>query len=141
MLNYGYTVLRAIVARHLMAAGLHPGIPLQHANAGNPMRLVDDVMEPFRPLVDLSVRRLVAAGHEELDSLAKRELAILGTRSLTTPRGISPISVVVQRLASSLAHVYEVPSSALELPAPHADFLVSLWDESDDGQARNEEAE
>lgn len=141
MLNYGYTVLRAIVARHLMAAGLHPGIPLQHANAGNPMRLVDDVMEPFRPLVDLSVRRLVAAGHEELDSLAKRELAILGTRSLTTPRGISPISVVVQRLASSLAHVYEVPSSALELPVPHADFLVSLWDESDDGQARNEEAE
>lgn len=52
LLNYGYTVLRSTVARHLMAAGLHPGVPLHHANEGNPMRLVDDVMEPFRPLVD-----------------------------------------------------------------------------------------
>lgn len=141
MLNYGYTVLRATVARHLMAAGLHPGIPLQHANAGNPMRLVDDVMEPFRPLVDLSVRQLVATGHVELDTFTRRELAILGTRSLKTPRGISPVSVVVQHLASSLAQVYEVPDLVLELPIPHPSTLASLWDESHDDQTADKKEE
>jgi len=49
LLNYGYAVIRAMVARQLMGAGLHPGLPLHHTNEGNPMRLVDDLMEPFRP--------------------------------------------------------------------------------------------
>jgi CRISPR-associated protein Cas1 len=116
MLNYGYTVLRAIVARHVMAAGLHPGIPLHHANEGNAMRLVDDVMEPFRPLVDVCVRYLIDAGNVEMDIGVRRELAILGTRSLRTAHGVSPVSVVVQRLSTSLAQVYGKPSASLELP-------------------------
>jgi CRISP-associated protein Cas1 len=52
MLNYGYTVLRAATARAVVAAGLHPTLGLHHSNEGNAMRLVDDVMEPFRPMVD-----------------------------------------------------------------------------------------
>jgi CRISPR-associated protein Cas1 len=54
LLNYGYTVLRAATARAVVAAGLHPSIGLHHSNDSNAMRLVDDVMEPFRPVIDLT---------------------------------------------------------------------------------------
>lgn len=142
MLNYGYTVLRAIVARHVMAAGLHPGIPLHHANESNAMRLVDDLMEPFRPLVDICVYRLIEAGEDELSRKVRRELAVLGTRSLRTTHGISPVSVVAQRLAISLAQVYESPSStSLELPATTNNALSSLWDDPNESPEANEEAD
>ncbi|NCT68269.1 MAG: type II CRISPR-associated endonuclease Cas1 [Rhodanobacteraceae bacterium] len=129
MLNYGYTVLRAIVARQLVAAGLHPGVPLHHANEGNAMRLVDDLMEPFRPLVDAWVRRVTEAGTVELDADARRALALLGTRSLRTARGVSPVGVAAQRLAVSLAQVYESPNSGLDLPETGRAALSALWDE------------
>lgn len=128
MLNYGYTVLRALVARQVMAAGLHPGLPLHHANEGNAMRLVDDLMEPFRPLVDATVRRLSDSGVTALDVPPRRELALLGTRSLRTAQGISPVSIVVQRCAVSLARVYEKQALALELPDTKRSTLASLWD-------------
>lgn len=131
MLNYGYTILRATVARHLIAAGLHPGIPIHHANEGNPMRLVDDLMEPFRPLVDVWVRRLQAAGTEEVDTVAKRALGLLPTRSLRTDQGISPVSLVVQRSCVSLAQVYEGQRRTLDLPASSATTLSAMWDEAD----------
>lgn len=140
MLNYGYTVLRAIVARQLMAAGLHPGIPLHHANEGNAMRLVDDLMEPFRPLVDAWVRRRAETGSLDLDANNRRALALLGTRSLLTSRGVSPVSVVVQRLAVSLAQVYESPDIRLELPDTGQAALAALWDEPYARQEADEEA-
>lgn len=132
MLNYGYTVLRALIARQVMAAGLHPGIPLHHANEGNAMRLVDDLMEPFRPLVDACVRRLVEARHAELGSSERRELAVLGTRSLHTRHGISPVGLVAQRFVASLAQAYESPAASLEWPPSDKTALASLWDESHD---------
>lgn len=140
MLNYGYTILRAIVARQIMAVGLHPGIPLHHANEGNAMRLVDDLMEPFRPLVDVCVRRLASTGKNEVDSEVRRELAVLGTRSLRTSHGISPVGMVVQRLAVSLAQAYESPGERLELPETSKDAIAALWDNSDDPRQEAEEA-
>lgn len=140
LLNYGYTVLRALVARQVMAAGLHPGIPLHHANEGNAMRLVDDLMEPFRPLVDLCVRRLIERGRSELDADTRRELAVLGTRSLHTAHGVSPVAVVVQRLAVSLAQTYESTDGALELPPTRKDALASLWDDPHEHTQGHEEA-
>lgn len=139
MLNYGYTVLRAIVARQLMAAGLHPGIPLHHSNEGNAMRLVDDLMEPFRPLVDAWVRHLHEAGSEQLDATVKRELALLGTRSLRTNQGISPVTVVAQRLTVSLAQVYESPGSTLVLPDTTLSALATLWDEPNGSRKTSDE--
>lgn len=139
MLNYGYTVLRALVARQVMAAGLHPGVPLHHANEGNAMRLVDDLMEPFRPLVDATVRRISEAGATELDEAIRRELAVLGTRSLRTGRGISPVSIVVQRLAVSLAQTYEDSAKRLELPETGRDALAALWDQVDVSSKNREE--
>jgi CRISPR-associated protein Cas1 len=51
-LNYGYSILRATVARSVVAGGLHPSIGIWHANQYNYFNLVDDLIEPFRPLVD-----------------------------------------------------------------------------------------
>lgn len=136
LLNYGYTVLRATVARHLMAAGLHPGIPLHHANEGNPMRLVDDLMEPFRPLVDACVRRLVETGKTSIDNETKRILALLPVRSMSLDRGVSPVSTVIQRMVVSLAQLYEDSRITLELPPSTKSALAALWEDShvsDDG--------
>ncbi|MCX6433002.1 MAG: type II CRISPR-associated endonuclease Cas1, partial [Actinobacteria bacterium] len=65
-LNYGYTVLRASTARAVVAAGLHPAIGIHHSNDANPMRLVDDLMEPFRPFMDLQTWLLWRDGHADL---------------------------------------------------------------------------
>lgn len=132
LLNYGYTILRATVARHLIAAGLHPGIPLHHANAGNAMRLVDDVMEPFRPLVDAWVRRLADSGVCTVNPDSKRALALLPVRTLHTDVGTSLVSAVIQGMCVSLAQIYEMPSNKLRLPPDNAEGLRSIWDEKCD---------
>ena len=75
LLNYGYTVLRAAVARAVVSAGLHPSLGIHHHNRANPMCLVDDLMEPFRPPVDYRAACLVRSGCEEVTADAKRTLA------------------------------------------------------------------
>ena len=74
MLNYGYTVLRAATARAVVAAGLHPTIGLHHSNEGNAMRLVDDLVEPFRPMIDLKVWQLHKQGEGQVTPESKRAL-------------------------------------------------------------------
>ena len=57
MLNYGYAVVRAGIARDLAAQGFHPALGLHHDSVENAFNLADDLIEPFRPLVDLAVVR------------------------------------------------------------------------------------
>ena len=118
LLNYGYTILRATVARAVVAAGLHPSIGLHHANAGNAMRLVDDLMEPFRPMVDLAVFKLAQKGVLEVTPDAKRALAKVAYYDMQTQRGTTPVMVCAQNLAVSLAQVYLGERRDLELPLP-----------------------
>src|SRR6266851_1385925 len=103
LLNYGYAVLRAGMARAVMAAGLHPSFGLMHSNRSNPMVLIDDLMEPFRPIVDREVRRLVGRGAAEVDREAKAELARIMTVDLPTSAGLSPLMLCAERLSQSLA--------------------------------------
>ena len=118
LLNYGYAVLRAGVARAVMAAGLHPGFGLMHSNRGNPMVLVDDLMEPFRPVVDREVRRLVERGIAEVDREAKADLARIMIVDLPTEEGLSPMMLCAERLTQSLARAYAGEAAALSLPLP-----------------------
>ncbi len=84
MLNYGYTIMRSAVARAVMSAGLHPTVPIHHKNKYNPFRLVDDLIEPFRPLVDWLVYDLYREGCHEIDTEVKSRLAqIVLMQSLT----------------------------------------------------------
>lgn len=118
LLNYGYTVLRAIVSRAICAAGLHPTVGIFHANRANAFALADDLMEPYRPLVDQFVLDLVNAGQSEVDSAAKQTLTAIATLDLPGPLGLSPLSVQVQRFVHSLAISFETRIAALEFPNP-----------------------
>jgi CRISP-associated protein Cas1 len=116
LLNYGYAVLRAGVARAVMAAGLHPSFGLMHSNRSNPMILIDDLMEPFRPTVDREVQRLVRDGIAEVDRDTKAALARIMVIDLPTNLGLSPLMTCAERLAQSLARAYAGESDALDLP-------------------------
>ena len=118
LLNYGYTVLRAIVSRAICAAGLHPTIGIFHANRANAFALADDLMEPYRPLVDQLVLGLVDAGQADVDTAAKQALTAIATLDLPGPAGLSPLSVQVQRFVHSLAISFETGTAALEFPQP-----------------------
>jgi len=117
LLNYGYTVLRAIVSRAICAAGLHPTIGVFHANRANAFALADDLMEPYRPLVDHMVKKLVAEGIEDVTPDAKRRLAMVSTLDLEQEQQVSPLSVQVQRLAHSLAVSFETGRARLSVPS------------------------
>lgn len=118
LLNYGYTVLRAATARAVVAAGLHPSIGLHHSNDNNAMRLVDDVMEPFRPIVDLKVWHLRRNGEEQVTPETKRALVRTLYDDMQTEAGATPVMVCAQKLAVSLAQVYLGEREKLDLPLP-----------------------
>lgn len=118
LLNYGYTVLRACTARAVIAAGLHPSIGLHHSNDNNAMRLVDDVMEPFRPIVDLKVWHLRRNGEEHVTPETKRALVRTLYDDMQTEAGATPVMVCAQKLAVSLAQVYLEEREKLDLPLP-----------------------
>lgn len=118
LLNYGYTVLRAATARAVVAAGLHPTIGLFHANRGNAFALADDLLEPFRPLVDCAVRNIVRDRGPEVDTEAKQALARLIATDLPLGEGVTPVSVALSKLAISLGQSFETGKLSLALPSP-----------------------
>jgi CRISPR-associated protein Cas1 len=131
MLNYGYTVLRAATARAVVAAGLHPTIGLHHSNEGNAMRLVDDLMEPFRPMIDLKVWQLHKQGESQITPDSKRALVRTLYDDMQTSAGATPVLVCAQKLATSLAQVFMGEKDKLDLPLPGLplSLAASLQDE------------
>lgn len=118
LLNYGYTVLRAIVSRAICASGLHPTLGIFHSNRANAFALSDDLMEPYRPLVDQLVFNLVRSGETELLPGTKRALTSLSTFDLRTEIGVSPLSVQIQRFVHSIALSFETGTPLPDLPPP-----------------------
>lgn len=116
MLNYGYTVMRSSMARAVVGAGLHPSIGMHHSHAGNAMRLVDDLMEPFRPIIDFQVWQLIRDGHESVTKDVKKALVHALYNDMNTLAGVTPVTVCMQRLAVSLAQVYLGERKNLDLP-------------------------
>jgi CRISP-associated protein Cas1 len=116
LLNYGYAVLRAATARAVACAGLHPSIGVHHKNPANAFCLVDDLMEPFRPVVDLLVARLVEAGSSDVEPESKRFLAQVTALDLATALGRTPLQTCLDRLAGSLAAISEGRVRDLDLP-------------------------
>lgn len=125
LLNYGYTVLRATISRAICAAGLHPSIGLHHTNRGNAFALADDLMEPYRPVVDRAVYNLVRDGFVEVSSEAKTALVELTALDLATPHGMSPLYVHATRLAQQLAALFAKEGEEFDLPAPPDPLTLS----------------
>jgi CRISPR-associated protein Cas1 len=116
LLNYGYTVLRSATARAVVSAGLHPSIGIHNRNRTDDMVLVDDLMEPFRPVVDIVVARLVEQGRAEIAPDVKRDLAAVSSFDMRTQAGTTPLAGCLERLASSLGHAFETGEARLDLP-------------------------
>ena len=116
MLNYGYTVLRAIVLRSICAAGLHPTPGIFHSNRANAFALADDLMEPYRPLVDHFVKSLASRGLDDVNGETKRELAMIATLDLVQDGQISPVGAHVHKLVHSLATSFETGKPGLSVP-------------------------
>jgi CRISP-associated protein Cas1 len=125
MLNYGYTVLRAVTARSIIASGLHPTIGLHHHNRGNSFALADDLMEPFRPFVDQAVRKLLDRGIVDIEPTSKRALAGLIAFDLDYADGTSPLAVAVLKTANSLARSFEDSTNQLLLPEPPSPLALA----------------
>lgn len=110
LLDYGYAILRAIVARSLVGAGLLPTLGIHHHNRYNAYCLADDIMEPYRPVVDRIVRQLVDRySLDELDELTpdiKRVLLALPTTEVRIAGRRSPLMVAVETTVASLQRCF-----------------------------------
>ena len=116
-LDYGYAVLRGTIARGLVAHGLLPSIGLFHASEQNAFNLADDLIEPFRPLVDLFVTKHLAADDAELQPDDKAALVGLLDVDMAMPRGVMSVLAAIEHAVESLARIYEGGTeSLLELP-------------------------
>jgi CRISPR-associated protein Cas1 len=109
LLNYGYAILRAIVARGLVSSGLLPTLGVHHRNKYNAYCLADDIMEPFRPIVDDVVRKIVMSGEDytQLSKPIKQQLLEVPALDIFIEGERSPLMVGLQRTTSSLCRCFE----------------------------------
>ncbi len=109
-LNYGYAILRAIVARALVGSGLLPTLGIHHSNKYNAYCLADDIMEPYRPFVDWIVFQMVRAGEvkgEEITRENKAKLLGLASADILIDGKKSPLMVGMPRTTNSLYECYK----------------------------------
>lgn len=123
MLNYGYAIVRSAVARSLTASGLLPALGIKHASATNAFNLADDLVEPFRPFVDLAVFEMTrdetteAAKTGPLDIAHRRQLSTLPLRSAMVGRERLTLLAAADRAAETLVRAIDAATpDALELP-------------------------
>lgn len=105
LLNYGYAILRAVVARSLVSSGLLPTFGIHHHNRYNAYCLADDIMEPYRPYVDELVFRIVAENDPlplDITRQLKARLLAIPTLDVVVSGRRSPLMVAVTATTSSL---------------------------------------
>ena len=125
LLNYGYAILRAVVARGLVGSGLLPTLGIHHRNQYNAYCLADDIMEPYRPYVDKVVCGIMAQAMQAQDTLAalemtpgmKKQLLALPAMDVMIDEQTSPLMNAVQRTTASLARCYEGKARKILYPA------------------------
>lgn len=120
LLNYGYAILRGIVARSLVGSGMLPAIGIFHRNKYNPFCLADDIMEPFRPYVDRLVHSMVhrygVRLPDELTKELKQELLQIPVLDVSIDGKRSPLMVGLQRTTASLMQCFEGTERKIRYP-------------------------
>ncbi len=118
MLNYGYAILRALIARSLVGSGLLPTIGFHHRNKYNAYCLADDVMEPYRPYVDQLVLELVRSldEYEQLTPAIKQQLLQVPMLDVKLNNQTSPLMLAAQETTSSLYKCYARELKTIKLP-------------------------
>ncbi|MFA5647267.1 MAG: type II CRISPR-associated endonuclease Cas1 [Bacteroidales bacterium] len=109
LLNYGYAVLRATVARSLVGSGLLPTLGIHHRNKYNAFCLADDIMEPYRPFVDRLVVDILKDFDDvsELTTELKARLLVIPALDVVIDGKSSPLMIATQRTSSSLNDCFE----------------------------------
>ena len=116
-LNYGYAILRAATARALSGSGLLNTLGIHHKSKYNAFALADDIMEPFRPVVDEKVAEIMQNYTEqELNTQIKAELLQILTRTVYFKDEKSPLMVALQKTASSLQQCYTGDRKKIKYP-------------------------
>ena len=116
-LNYGYTILRAAVARALVGSGLYPAFGIFHRNRYNAFPLADDVMEPYRPFVDEVVYSLCQDDEViELDKNVKSRLLRVLFADVKIGRMMRPLEVALSLTTASMVKMFKGDSQTLSLP-------------------------
>lgn len=118
LLNYGYAILRAVVARGLVASGVLPTLGIHHHNRYNAYCLADDIMEPYRPYVDELVFQIVQSGRNilELDRELKAQLLIIPTLEVRIGGKRSPLMIAVGQTTASLYKCFSGDSRRILYP-------------------------
>ena len=116
LLNYGYTLLRAAVARALMSSGLLPAFGLFHRNRYNAFPLADDIMEPYRPYVDEIVYHMYTNGIDQLDKDAKSQLLHILFTDTVFNKVTRPLEVGLTMTTASLAKCYMGSAKKISYP-------------------------
>lgn len=108
LLNYGYAILRAIIARALVGSGLLPTLGIHHHNRYNAYCLADDIMEPYRPYVDQLVLDIIQCNLEISDITRDLKMQLLGIPMLDVVINgkRSPLMIAVQQTTASLAKCF-----------------------------------
>ena len=109
LLNYGYAILRALVARSLVGSGLLPTLGIFHRNQYNAYCLADDIMEPYRPFVDFTVYQIIRNNgtNLEMTPAMKKSLLQLPAMDVMMENKKTPLINAVQRTTASLAKCFE----------------------------------
>lgn len=116
-LNYGYALLRAATARSLSGSGLLNTLGIHHKSKYNAFALADDIMEPFRPIVDEKVFEIMQQYEEQvLNTKIKAELLQILTRTVYFKEEKSPLMVGLQKTASSLQQCYSGDKKKIKYP-------------------------
>lgn len=124
MLNYSYAIIRAVIARSLVASGLLPTLGIFHRNQYNAYCLADDIMEPYRPFADKVVWDLVRMNGQylELSPAMKKALLNIPAMDVKIRDEKSPLLVAVQKTTASLAKCFEGKQRKIDYP----DFAALL---------------
>lgn len=116
-LNYGYAILRAATARALSGSGLLNTLGIHHKSKYNAFALADDIMEPFRPIVDEKVAEIMQSySEQELNTVIKAELLKILTRTVYFKEEKSPLMVALQKTASSLQQCFTGDRKKINYP-------------------------
>lgn len=119
MLDYGYAILRAIVARGIVSSGMLPQIGIHHHNKYNSYCLADDIMEPYRPYVDRLVIDIIRKGESDcmtLDRRLKAQLLSIPAIDVTINGKTSPLMIAVSTTTSSLYKCFSGESRKVIYP-------------------------
>lgn len=117
ILNYGYSIFRACISRSLSIHGLEPCLGIFHHSELNPFNLADDLIEPFRPIIDLYVsNELIKNNDIELNPNVKKDLISLLTFDVEIDGAFQPISYAIEMVVESLVSYFNNKSSSILLP-------------------------